>query len=237
MRVSNEARLLARRGDHGTIWSPAYLRACLGRDGISYPAWHLREKLEAHQPGEPPQLGTAGRSQSAGRSIGGPAQLAVAEPAGRAAVGQADLGDLWVENRLGTRLETVGGQSSLLQRSAQNDLVGQVGRTSLRGSRVQNQRGNGVGSWMDGSSLWCSGRKNRSGRVQELRINRPVKIGLLGLGDTTLRKDFGQQPRQELSGHNDKRRVKLLVLVKDDIGIIVADDLVISVAKAGSQAG
>jgi hypothetical protein len=62
-----------------------------------------------------------------------------------------------------------------------------------------------------------------------------------------------RSPRQELSGHNDKRRVKPLVLVKDEIGIIVADDLglsvaddlrmsvaddlMISVAKAGSHAG
>jgi hypothetical protein len=49
------------------------------------------------------------------------------------------------------------------------------------------------------------------------------------MGQTTLRKDFGQQPRQELSGHNDKRRVKLLVLLKDDIGIIIADELAMTV--------
>jgi hypothetical protein len=104
------------------------------------------------------------------------------------------------------------------------DLEGQSGMTSLGDSRVQNQRGDGVGSWMDGHSLW------HSGHLLQSRINRPVNMSLLGLGDARLRKDIGKQLRQEHARHNDKRRVKLLVLVTDDIGIIVADDLGITVA-------
>jgi hypothetical protein len=109
------------------------------------------------------------------------------------------------------------------------DLEGRGGMTSLGDSRVLNQRGDGFGSCMDRSSLWHSGQKNRRGQIVELRIDRPVIISLLGLCDALLSEDFRKQPRQELAGHNHKRRVKLLVPVKGDTGITVADDLGITV--------
>jgi hypothetical protein len=134
--------------------------------------------------------------------------------------------DRTVDNRLSTvpefdigRISQLGRRVRKLINRLDNDV--QVGRTSLGGIRVQNQRGNGVGSWMDGSSLGHSGFKNRRGQVEKLWINGPVKNTLLDLGDTTLRKDFGKQLRQGLAGHNNKRRVKLVVVVKDDIGITV----------------
>jgi hypothetical protein len=170
--------------------------------------------------------------------------------------GRTSLIDRAVENRLNSARESVFGRISELDRRfrmrlnirldnhvvrimlmngrvdlrRRTDLEGRGGVTSLGDSRVLNQRGDGVGSWMDRSSLWHSGLKNRRGQIVELRIDRPVIISLRSLGDALLSKDFRKQPRQELAGHNDKRRVKLLVLVKGDTGITVADDLGIIVA-------
>jgi hypothetical protein len=78
--------------------------------------------------------------------------------------------------------------------------------------------------------LRISAFNDRRGHVEELWIDGPVEDTLLYLREATLRKDFRQQPRQEVSGHNNKWRVKQVVLVNDDLGAIVADDLGICVA-------